>query len=610
MFRLPSERPPKLPRDTNLTRRGAVYYARIFVPKDLQSAMGGKTEIRPSLRTTDYAEAKRRKAALVDQWTSTFDEMRRNNNLTDRIVADGIRQLYEAGIKAADDERLARPTPDEIDRATDEALAAARESGAAQLGGYAMINAMIDVEILVGKAEWAARRRASRLARLQADLATGDTRLIETDVDAFLARKAIKLDRSGEKYRDLCHKFMRTEVEKLRRILERDRGDFTGRPQDPLVAEALELASEPETPKKTIMELFAEYEAENPNSIRPETLRQARRDVQHFASFVEPAADIDTLDKKHVREWKALLAQYPVKATETKQFEGLSLREIVAANAALRSPKPTLTRQSVRRYMANLGGFCRWLVRHGYLDQNPVIDMLPKKAAPTNKRSSFSDDQLAALFTSPLFATCRTEAWRNLHQPGDVSVRDHRYWIPWVMLFSGARPGEIAQLQVPDVWKMHDTWVMHITTEGEGGKRTKTKGSMRVVPIHSELIGLGFVDHCIVMSERGERQVFPEVVIPETGQIAAQFSREFNRYLAKVGVKVDKSLVTYSLRHTFIDRARRAGFMDEEIGLIVGHDKPTMTGRYGVEQEGVLAHRVKIVEGVQYPVLRGILNNR
>src|SRR5690606_35783921 len=103
-----SERLPKLPRDANLTRRGAVYYARIFVPKDLQLAMGGKTEIRPSLRTTDYAEAKRRKAALVDHWTSTFDGMRRNNNLTDRIVADGVRQLYEAGIKAGDGERLGR----------------------------------------------------------------------------------------------------------------------------------------------------------------------------------------------------------------------------------------------------------------------------------------------------------------------------------------------------------------------------------------------------------------------------------------------------------------------------------------------------------------------
>src|SRR5690606_29976441 len=146
-------------------------------------------------------------------------------------------------------------------RATDEALAAARESGAAELGGYAMINVMTEVEILVGKAEWAARRRASRLARLQADLATGDTRLIETEVDAFLARKAIKLDRGGERYRDLCHRFMRAEVEQLKRILERDGGDFTGRPQDPLVVEALELAAEPEAPKKTIMELFAEYEA-------------------------------------------------------------------------------------------------------------------------------------------------------------------------------------------------------------------------------------------------------------------------------------------------------------------------------------------------------------
>ena len=63
------------------------------------------------------------------------------------------------------------------------------------------------------------------------------------------------------------------------------------------------------------------------------------------------------------------------------------------------------------------------------------------------------------------------------------------------MLYSGARPGEIAQLHVADMREQHGVWIMHITAEGEGGKRTKTKGSMRVVPVHSELIRLGLIKH-------------------------------------------------------------------------------------------------------------------
>lgn len=64
------------------------------------------------------------------------------------------------------------------------------------------------------------------------------------------------------------------------------------------------------------------------------------------------------------------------------------------------------------------------------------------------------------------------------------------------MLFSGARPGEIAQLAVIDVRKEHGHWIIHITTEGDqtgAGKSVRTAGSMRVVHVHPELIRLGFI---------------------------------------------------------------------------------------------------------------------
>lgn len=282
----------------------------------------------------------------------------------------------------------------------------------------------------------------------------------------------------------------------------------------------------------------------------------------------------------------------------------MSPTEIVAANRALEQPKATLTRQTVRRYLSSLGGFCRWMVKNDYLAGNPVADMLPAKIGPTTKRISFTDDQLKSVFASPLFTTCRGEGWRDLDQSGNVAVRDHRYWIPYVMLYSGARPGEIAQLYVADVREQLGIWTMHITAEEGTRKRTKTRGSQRVVPLHSGLVRLGFVDHCHAMGAKGERQVFPEIEIPETGQIAAQFSREFNRYLVRIDVKKGPAVVTYGLRHTFIDRARLAGFMDDDIALVVGHDtgesRKTVTSGYGDLQHGTLERRQAIVEGVTY----------
>lgn len=470
------------------------------------------------------------------------------------------------------------------------------------------INSMTEVEILASRAAWDARRKAARLARLRADLSTGDTRLIEPDADAFVRRHGFSIQKGDPRYRDLCLKLVRAEIEHLERYAERERGDFTGRPKDPIIAEPVVRtdAAVSSTPTETIMGLFAKYERENPNDIRPESLKQARRDVQHFTDFAGPRTRPSKITKALIGEWQDLLADYPVKATETTIFKGMSPQEIVAANKALDTPKPTLTRQTMRRYMGSLSGFCRWLVRREVLAANPVADMMPKKGEPTNGRETFKDDALKTLFSAPLFKTAKSDQWRDLDQPGNVAVRDHRYWIPWVMLYSGARPAEVAQLYVEDVRQVQGIWIMSISDEGEGDKRTKTAGSRRVVPIHSALIALGFLDHIERQRAADEVQVFPEVEIPKEGQIAATFSREFNRYLTKVGVKTGRDIVTYSLRHTFIDRARKQ-FLDNVIAIVVGHEtgtnKKTMTGGYGVEQQGSLQLRRDIVELVKFDVL-------
>lgn len=399
----------------NLHRRGksGVYYARIFVPLDLQPAMG-KDELRPSLRTTDLAEAKRRRDALLDQWSATFDDMRRRQTLTDDDIQTAVWDHYNAGLAAGDAERLDRPTEAAIEAATDAALVAQGKWD----GVIASINAMTEVEVLAGRAKWAARRRIARLARLRADLGSGDTRLIEPEADAFLAKHKFRIARGDPRYRELCQKLMRAEIEQLERYAERDAGNFGGKPKDEIVHPPATRTDEPTDAADTIMAMFARYERENPNDIQPDSMRQARRDVQNFADFAGTRTRVRKISKALVRDWKDILADYPVKATETTIFKGKSPREIVAANKALPSPKPTLTRQTVRRYMASLGGFCRWLVKHDYLDANPVADMLPKKTGPTNKRDIFKDPALkpsssrrsSPAHSGPNGATCTSPA--------------------------------------------------------------------------------------------------------------------------------------------------------------------------------------------------------
>jgi integrase len=232
-----------------------------------------------------------------------------------------------------------------------------------------------------------------------------------------------------------------------------------------------------------------------------------------------------------------------------------------------------------------------------------VSDMFLKK--PKDKTTvPFTVDQLNVLFSSPLFTGCLSgDEWRNVAKPGNVRIRDHRYWVPLVMLFSGARPAEIAQLDVADVRQEHGHWIMHITTEGSGAKSVKTSGSMRVVPVHPELVRLGFVKHREAMHAAGHSRLFPEASRNSRGQMIAEFSREFGRYLTRLGMKDGRGLSLYSFRHGAADALRRASYLDEQFGFILGHTSGTMTGRYGQLPQGMLEQRVELVNAIKYPGL-------
>lgn len=333
-------------------------------------------------------------------------------------------------------------------------------------------------------------------------------------------------------------------------------------------------------------------------------MNESCRDIGIFIETVGLGFPVAKINKKHVREWKALLMKYPVRATEVVAFRGMSIGQIVVANDELK--RQVLSDRTVNRYLSSLSAFCSWAEVNGYIPANPCSGMaLPKERRA--KTLPFTSEQMNILFTSPLFAGAQSETeWRLISRPGDVLIRDHRFWVPLIMLFSGARPGEIGQLAVSDLRQQQGQWFMHITIEGEThseGKSVKTLGSMRVIPIHPELVRLGLLEYHAQRVEGAEKQLFPGAKRNERGQMMADFSREFGKYLARIGLKEAPGLKLYSFRHGAADALRRAGYLDNQFGFILGHTEQSMTGLYGIMPQGMLEQRVELVNAITYPGL-------
>jgi hypothetical protein len=440
---------------TNITRRSrsARYYARVAVPTDLRNVIG-RRELWKSLGTTDPREAKQKVRAVLEAWDVEFAERRKRRTVSEADIQEAVWSRYLELTVTDERFRSSLPTENDLDEIWRELV---REFGDYDLWAYRVFQSIRD------RLEADQGERAARRTTLRQQVARGETKVVDDVTQRALDQRRLEAAKGSPEYRQLAQGLQRAELEALDRAAERDAGDFGGQPRDALVKPpAAQIRASVAAPGESVMELFDAYARENPKSVKPDTLNQSRMAVDLFAGTLPPRFPASSINKKAVREWKALLLQYPVKAAETAVFRRLSMREVINANSALARPKPPISDKTVNRYLSGLGAFCDWLVIHDYLHQNPVADMHKRIDKTIRTTTPYTVEQLQKVFTSPLFTGCASD--EKMHIPGHHRIRDHRYWLPLIMLFSGARPAEIAQLLTDDVHKVHGHWVMHITS--------------------------------------------------------------------------------------------------------------------------------------------------
>lgn len=585
---------------SNILRRkgSAQYNARIAVPLDLRDVVG-KCELWRSLKTTDPIEARKRGGPVIAAWLTEFDRLRRLRELTPNDLTGAAWEHYSRELEYDRRERNETPTAAAVEAAR-VALYEKAAAGAFNVKDpLAVLDASLDFLLMRDHAGMSREARAKRLALVRKHLADGETALIEWAADDYITRKGLLVEKDTHAYRDLCRSLQRAELEALERAQERDTGNWTGTPRDPLIAPPASEAVMQAPPGESIMNLFDRFARERVGSASLDTWRQNRKVVTLFAEFLGEGAHISTVRRRTVREWKEALFRWPIKVADTNAFAGLSFRAVIEANEKI--GKPTIAPKTVNKYLAALGSFAQWLLANEHITEDVMRGMYLTLDKSERKRLPYSPDQLAIIFGSPLFTGCKGE--RHEHEPGDVRLDDWRFWIPLIALFTGARLGEIAQLLTGDVREMSDIWCFHITREGSRLKSVKTPGSERVIPVHPELIRLGFLDYHAAMVRKSHKQLFPELKPDARGFYSGVPSKWFNGYFRAIDVKADATVSFHSFRHGIADAFRSAGFLDEQFAGLLGHGKATTTGRYGIVPEGALKDRLKMIEAVSFPTV-------
>ncbi|MFQ2635522.1 tyrosine-type recombinase/integrase [Aeromonas caviae] len=229
------------------------------------------------------------------------------------------------------------------------------------------------------------------------------------------------------------------------------------------------------------------------------------------------------------------------------------------------STERLLKAKTISEYRSACAQMLNFAVQMEYTAKNPFDQVKIRCAQPT-PRQRWEPTQLRTLFSSV-----------NFTQHAYSNVDD--YWIPLVLLHTGARPAEICQLRVSDVMTQDNIACLNITDEGEA-QSIKNGNSRRLVPIHSRLIALGFLHYVELRRRQGHVQLFSCTATGEFGEWTKNFECRFSRYLGKLGFVAGQRPTAYGFRHTVIDELQQRDTPEHAVADLAGHSKIGFTYRH------------------------------
>ncbi len=226
-----------------------------------------------------------------------------------------------------------------------------------------------------------------------------------------------------------------------------------------------------------------------------------------------------------------------------------------------------LSDKSVNKHLQFLSGLLRWGVREELIGGNPAEGLsIRKRGRDWDQRFAYDNEQMKRLLN---------DLW--LHEE-----RPERRWVPLIAAYSGMRLEEICQLRCCDVVEHDGFWCFSVNDEAG---LLKTAAAQRLVPLHPELIRLGFLDIVEKLTERPKQRLWSNLQPNRLGRYSNSVGKWFGRYKRDRGFE-DRKYCFHSFRHTFINHLKQDGVAEPIIRQIVGHQEASITlGRYGKDYD-------------------------
>jgi integrase len=508
----------KVRTQTNLVKRGSVWYFRKKVPQDLR-AHYGQESIRKSLK--DYpaqADAKRQAAHLSGHYEAEFQAVRQSSAPRPAVplTAELVQQLskaLEGHILTADEELRATG----LDEATFDQLQAETDAAAAEI------------------------RRA---------YARGDSSPIDAALKDWLDSLGIDTDRESDLFKGLRREFLKARLKALDGQLARNRGELVETPDAPDAASivpALPVAAPVRKGGPKLEDVIKYWKGVGQKSHRT-------------------TGTADML----VKEFIALHGDLPLQDITKAHFVAFRDQMLTRVKPATAQARFNLLRAAYQ--------VCLEDDQFG-IRENPTQFVKIRNVETEGKaRDAFTVDQLQALFDSPVF----TAGERPIGGRGDTSFwaplvalftgarlaevlclrTDGLYSVDGVMVFHFRHRPALGQ---------------RLKGKAKNNRKVPVHPELirlGLVEYLKEVTKRGPLPD-------GAGWLFPDIDRgSKVRNLSSAWGAWFGRYLTRCGIKSDL-LTFHSFRHTFKHFARVCSIPEDHQDAMTGHTTAEVARRYG-----------------------------
>jgi len=377
----------------------------------------------------------------------------------------------------------------------------------------------------------------NQLTLLRQAYAQGNFAEVYEGVDRYLRKHGPKLLQGTPAYERLVRAFQLAEIEAQEALLQRRLGTAIGVPSAPRNGETYES-------------VFQRWKD-----------RKSNRNAKTLASF-QFAYD---LMREHCNALTPALLS---------RDDGIKLRDALLA-------KGEMSRATIAKYLGFLQAIFECSVEDGKLSANPfkkIVVNVDEVQRAQKSRMPFERSDLKAIVSS------------SLYQPGFEPRKGlgvSCFWLPLLGIWTGARLEELCQLHAEDVRFDEESQAWYLDIHAEGSRKVKTLSSIRRVPVHLELVKVGFLDFTASVKTG---PLFSMLKADKYGKLGTVWSTWFGRYLDELKI-TDPRLVFHSFRHTFIQHCKEkvSAIPAEVREAMVGHLSPkAIESIYGQPQYPLL----------------------